>query len=102
MLAGHHGGGAVVCPQGIRETERQVEKQLETQHLHSCQRCVGARQGGQDSSGHRPAFWEVSPSARPRGYEEGSFCPQFPSFLAWASGAGPQSSAWGPEVGAAE
>ena len=44
-----------------------MEKQRETQHLHSCQHCLGAGQGGQDSSGHSVAFWEVSPSAWPRG-----------------------------------
>ena len=48
-------------------SENQVEKQRETQPLHSCQHCLGAGQGGQDGSGHSVAFWEVSPSARPRG-----------------------------------
>lgn len=51
----------------LRTSESQVEKQWETQHLHSCQHCLGAGQGGQDSSGHSVAFWEVSPSTRPRG-----------------------------------
>ena len=51
----------------LRTSESQVEKQWESQHLHSCQHCLGAGQGGQDSSGHNVAFWEVSPSARPRG-----------------------------------
>lgn len=58
-----------------------------------------ARPGGQDSSGHHVAFWEVSPSARPGGWRGASQSPLISDL--WAPGTGPQSSAWGMEVGEA-
>lgn len=93
LLAGHRGWG----PRDIRESSREAAK---TQPLHSCQHCLSGRldRAAQDSSGRSVAFWEVSPSAWPRG-PGGRFCLHFPSFLVWASGSRPPrflpgSSGW--------